>query len=91
MANDTIKILIVDDDPRNLDALDVMLEPVGCTLRMNKSLTYPGWVNLRVAQIRDSEGDLAGFAISASHFESWSALRNFSSFSRPALRFFATY
>jgi diguanylate cyclase len=49
-------------------------EPVGVTLRMNKSLTYPGWVNLRVAQIRNAEGDLVGFAISASDISAW-ALR----------------
>jgi diguanylate cyclase (GGDEF)-like protein len=49
-------------------------EPVGCTLRMNKSLTYPGWVNLRIAQIRDTQGELVGFAISASDISAW-ALR----------------
>jgi PAS domain S-box-containing protein len=32
MANDDVKILIVDDEARNLDALEVMLEPTGCTL-----------------------------------------------------------
>jgi PAS domain S-box-containing protein len=30
--NEDVKILIVDDDPRNLDALEVMLEPSGCAL-----------------------------------------------------------
>ncbi len=28
----TARVLIVDDQPRNLDALEVMLEPLGCTL-----------------------------------------------------------
>jgi PAS domain S-box-containing protein len=32
MGNDGVKILIVDDEPRNLDALEVMLQPTGCTL-----------------------------------------------------------
>jgi PAS domain S-box-containing protein len=32
MSNQDIKVLIVDDEPRNLDALEVMLEPSGCTL-----------------------------------------------------------
>jgi PAS domain S-box-containing protein len=32
MANEDIKILIVDDESRNLDALEAMLEPTGCTL-----------------------------------------------------------
>ena len=30
--DETPKILIVDDEPRNLDALEAMLEPTGCTL-----------------------------------------------------------
>ena len=30
--NEDVKILIVDDEPRNLDALEVMLAPSGCTL-----------------------------------------------------------
>ena len=30
--NDEIKILIVDDEPRNLDSLEVMLQSSGCTL-----------------------------------------------------------
>src|SRR4029450_679130 len=30
MGNDEVKILIVDDEPRNLDALEVMLQPTGC-------------------------------------------------------------
>jgi PAS domain S-box-containing protein len=30
--NDDARVLIVDDQPRNLDALEVMLEPTGCTL-----------------------------------------------------------
>ena len=30
--DDEVKILIVDDEPRNLDALEVMLESCGCTL-----------------------------------------------------------
>ena len=46
-------------------------EPVGCTLRMNKSLTYPGWVNLRVAPLRDTDRELVGFAISASDISAW--------------------
>lgn len=46
-------------------------EPVGCTLRMNKSLTYPGWVNLRVAPLRDAARELVGFAISASDISAW--------------------
>jgi PAS domain S-box-containing protein len=29
--NEDVKILIVDDDGRNLDALELMLEPTGCT------------------------------------------------------------
>jgi PAS domain S-box-containing protein len=29
--NEDVKILIVDDEARNLDALEVMLEPTGCT------------------------------------------------------------
>ncbi|MEJ0002435.1 MAG: GGDEF domain-containing protein [Pararobbsia sp.] len=49
-------------------------EPVSCTLRMNKSLTYPGWVNLRVAQIRNAQDELVGFAVSASDISAW-ALR----------------
>ncbi|CAM2149892.1 diguanylate cyclase [Pararobbsia alpina] len=49
-------------------------EPVGCTLRMNKSLTYPGWVNLRVAPLRDASRELVGYAISASDISAW-ALR----------------
>src|SRR4051812_31251935 len=32
MANDDVKILVVDDEERNLDALEVMLQPTGCTL-----------------------------------------------------------
>src|SRR4051812_5432833 len=32
MGNDDVKILIVDDEARNLDALEVMLESSGCTL-----------------------------------------------------------
>ncbi|MGE3177205.1 MAG: response regulator, partial [Vicinamibacterales bacterium] len=32
MSNDAVKILIVDDEARNLDALEVMLEPLACTL-----------------------------------------------------------
>ena len=32
MATDVAKILIVDDEARNLDALEVMLESSGCTL-----------------------------------------------------------
>jgi PAS domain S-box-containing protein len=32
MDGERVKILIVDDQPRNLDALEVMLEPLGCTL-----------------------------------------------------------
>ena len=32
MKGEAVKILIVDDQPRNLDALEVMLEPLGCTL-----------------------------------------------------------
>jgi PAS domain S-box-containing protein len=32
MNDEGVKILIVDDQPRNLDALEVMLEPLGCTL-----------------------------------------------------------
>ena len=32
MNDEDVKILIVDDQPRNLDALEVMLEPLGCTL-----------------------------------------------------------
>src|SRR3954469_14522115 len=31
-ADDAARVLIVDDQPRNLDALEVMLEPIGCTL-----------------------------------------------------------
>src|SRR3954469_8482201 len=31
-ADDDARVLIVDDQPRNLDALEVMLEPIGCTL-----------------------------------------------------------
>src|SRR6186997_2799090 len=31
MGNDQVKILIVDDEARNLDALEVMLQPTGCT------------------------------------------------------------
>ncbi|PYR95574.1 MAG: hybrid sensor histidine kinase/response regulator [Acidobacteria bacterium] len=31
MGNDDVKILIVDDEARNLDALEIMLEPTGCT------------------------------------------------------------
>ena len=46
-------------------------EPVGCTLRMNKSLTYPGWVNLRVAPLRSYSGELVGFAVSASDISAW--------------------
>ncbi|WP_240648407.1 putative bifunctional diguanylate cyclase/phosphodiesterase [Pararobbsia silviterrae] len=45
-------------------------EPIGCTLRMNKSLTYPGWVNLRVAPLREDNA-LVGFAISASDISAW--------------------
>jgi PAS domain S-box-containing protein len=30
MGTDQVKILIVDDEPRNLDALEVMLQPTGC-------------------------------------------------------------
>jgi PAS domain S-box-containing protein len=30
--NDDARVLIVDDQPRNLDALEVMLEPTGCSL-----------------------------------------------------------
>src|SRR5918911_1519600 len=29
--NEDVKILIVDDEPRNLDSLEVMLQPTGCT------------------------------------------------------------
>jgi len=32
LTGEDVKILIVDDEPRNLDALEVMLEPLGCTL-----------------------------------------------------------
>jgi PAS domain S-box-containing protein len=32
MANDEVKVLAVDDEARNLDALEVMLQPTGCTL-----------------------------------------------------------
>jgi len=32
MSDPTPAVLIVDDQPRNLDALEVMLAPVGCTL-----------------------------------------------------------
>ena len=31
-SDDEVKILIVDDQPRNLDALEIMLSPLGCTL-----------------------------------------------------------
>ena len=31
-ASQTPKVLIVDDQPRNLDILEAMLEPIGCTL-----------------------------------------------------------
>src|SRR2546427_9888864 len=31
-ASETPKVLIVDDQPRNLDTLEAMLEPIGCTL-----------------------------------------------------------
>src|SRR5918911_1130883 len=31
MANNEVKILIVDDEARNLEALEVMLQPIGCT------------------------------------------------------------
>jgi PAS domain S-box-containing protein len=31
-VEDDARVLIVDDQPRNLDALEVMLEPIGCTL-----------------------------------------------------------
>jgi CheY-like chemotaxis protein len=31
-ASETPKVLIVDDQPRNLDALEAMLEPLGCVL-----------------------------------------------------------
>ena len=30
--NEDVKVLIVDDEPRNLDALEVMLASSGCTL-----------------------------------------------------------
>jgi signal transduction histidine kinase len=32
MSTDDVRILIVDDEPRNLDALEAMLETCGCTL-----------------------------------------------------------
>ena len=32
MVNEQVNILIVDDEARNLDALEVMLEASGCTL-----------------------------------------------------------
>jgi len=32
VVNQDVKILIVDDETRNLDALEVMLEPTGCSL-----------------------------------------------------------
>jgi PAS domain S-box-containing protein len=32
MGNDGVKILIVDDEVRNLEALEVMLQPIGCTV-----------------------------------------------------------
>jgi DNA-binding response OmpR family regulator len=32
VLNQDVKILIVDDETRNLDALEVMLEPTGCSL-----------------------------------------------------------
>ena len=31
-ADGDVRLLIVDDQPRNLDALEVMLQPLGCTL-----------------------------------------------------------
>src|ERR671938_894943 len=31
MESNEAKVLIVDDEPRNLDALEAMLEPTGCT------------------------------------------------------------
>ena len=31
MIHEQVDILIVDDQPRNLDVLEVMLEPLGCT------------------------------------------------------------
>src|SRR4029453_204810 len=31
MGTDQVKIVIVDDEERNLDALEVMLQPTGCT------------------------------------------------------------
>jgi len=32
VTGEDVKILIVDDEPRNLDALEVMLQPLGCML-----------------------------------------------------------